>query len=76
MSSQCSALPVLVANIMTFSNARLPAASKELAELSDTARSVEMYRQRFGKSTKPDYSYCAAAGFETKDFYFVRPGAP
>jgi hypothetical protein len=76
MSSQCSSLPVLVANIMTFSNARLPAASKELAELSNTVRFAEMYRQRFGKSTKPDYSYCAAAGFENKDFYFVRPGAP
>lgn len=76
MSSQCSALPVLVANIMAFSNARLPATSTELAELSDTARSVEMYRQRYGKSARPDYPYCAAAGFENKDFYFVRVGAP
>jgi hypothetical protein len=75
INTQCGALSKLVKNSVAFLNDRLPANSKQLAELLQSAKYMESVNQRFKKS-RPDYSYCAGVDFENKDFYLVGPGLP
>jgi hypothetical protein len=77
MIDQCALLPKLVTNALDFAKERLPADSKELAELLKSAETIERIRKRYQSATpKPDQSYCRDAGLENKDFYFAGPGKP
>lgn len=77
MIDQCAQLPSLMTNALAFATARLPADSKELAELKKSWETIERTRKRYEKpQPKPDQSYCRDAGLEKTDFYFAGPGAP
>ena len=72
--NQCSGFPAWAADAWDFESRHLAAGSRAYVEAEDVAKHVRAAGKRMIKPS--DYSYCASANLDNRDFYVIGPNRP